>query len=145
MRFSSVLSVLVPALWSSIAAACKPEWQGLYKAVDPLDGGVITLSISCGAAGPDAVNLRFSDTFIRACTSLPAVLPDGWTGAGPAYNRRGLYLAEAVESGDKLVTADGAERVPIQICEFLWVVACSCPLSNLAPCSPRCLPHPTPT
>jgi len=112
MRFSSVL---VPAFWSSIAAARPSDWHGIYNAVDPLDGGIITLSISGGAAGGDAVNLRFSDTMIRACTSLPQVLPDGWTGAGPDYSKRGLYLAEAVTSGNKLVTSEGAEKLPIQI------------------------------
>ena len=110
-----VSSILTSAFCCSIAAAQPSDWHGLYKSVDPLDGGIITLSVSGGAAGGDAVNLRFSDTMIRACTSLPQVLPPNWTGAGPDYSKRGLYLADAMISGNKLVTSEDADMVPIQI------------------------------
>ena len=91
-------------------------WNGLYLGVDTLDGGIISLSVSDGD-GPGAKNLRFSDTFIRACTSLPGGLPDGWEGAGPPDSRRGVYLVDAVasEGSTALVSAEGDASVPVQI------------------------------
>jgi len=112
------LALVSPTLASS-ATNNASDWFGLWRAVDPLDGGVITLSISAGSSddGSDhGVNLRFSDTFIRACTSVPTLLPDGWIGAGPPESKRGIYLAEANVSGDKLVSmGEGNDEVPVQI------------------------------
>jgi len=92
----------------------KSGWTGMYAGVDPLDGGLITLSVS-DHGNDGSVNLRFSDTFIRACTSVPTGLPEGWVGAGTPESKRGIYLADAKVDGSSLVGASGEESVPVQI------------------------------
>jgi hypothetical protein len=92
-------------------AADKQEFLGIWQGNDPLDGGLITLEISENAGGDDVLDLRFSDTFIRACTVPPiANLP-----AGDAVDRRrGIYLGYATAKGKDLVstgTYPGAGRV----------------------------------
>lgn len=93
-------------------------WGGMYRGVDPLDGGKITLDIA-RAQEDGQYDLRFSDTFIRACTKRPSgVLPEGFEGAGPSYSKRGLYLAKAMAENDtatSLVSLDGDLEVPITI------------------------------
>ncbi len=67
----------------------KKGFLGIWQGNDPLDGGLLTLEITENATDSDVLDLRFSDTFIRACTVPPiANLP-----AGDAVdNRRGIYL-----------------------------------------------------
>ena len=89
---------LINASSPSAPASPASSWVGLWRGVDPLDGGEITLSVthadaSSGVKSND-LNLRFSDSFIRACTSVPALLPEGFVGSGSPYNKRGIYLAD---------------------------------------------------
>lgn len=92
-------------------ASGKKDFLGIWQGNDPLDGGLITLEITEDASSDDILDLRFSDTFIRACTVFPiANLP-----AGDAVdNRRGIYLGYARAKGKELVstgTFPGAGRV----------------------------------
>jgi len=90
--------LLIAALTADFASASDGHnwWVGLWKGVDTADGGQITLSITPADKGVDKggdkVNLRFSDTYIRACTQLPHLLPPGFVGAGSEYNKRGIYF-----------------------------------------------------
>ena len=92
-------------------ASDKKDFLGIWQGNDPLDGGLITLEITESAGGDDVLDLRFSDTFIRACTVPPiANLP-----AGDAVDkRRGIYLGYARAIGKDLVSTGsfpGAGRV----------------------------------
>ncbi len=86
------------------------EFLGIWQANDPLDGGLITLEITENVGGDDVLDLRFSDTFIRACTVPPiANLPTG----DAVDRRRGIYLGYARARGKDLVstgTFPGAGR-----------------------------------
>jgi len=92
-------------------ASHKTNFLGIWQGNDPLDGGLLTLEITESAGGDDVLDLRFSDTFIRACTVPPvANLP-----AGDAVDRgRGIYLGYASAMGRDLVSTGsfpGAGRV----------------------------------
>ncbi|MCE5307329.1 MAG: hypothetical protein LLG20_06780 [Acidobacteriales bacterium] len=92
-------------------ASDKKDFLGIWQGNDPLDGGLITLEITEHVGGDDILDLRFSDTFIRACTVPPiANLPVG----DAVDNRRGIYLGYAKAQGKDLVSTGsfpGAGRV----------------------------------
>lgn len=100
-----------------------PDWEGVYSAIDPLDGGVITLSIDKDKSSSNSENfkLRFRDTYIRACTKMSSDALDGWEGDGPSYSKRGIYLADATtvatsDDEQSLVSLDGSNsEIPISI------------------------------
>ena len=105
------LFCVLVALSGSQRGSDKKDFLGIWQGNDPLDGGLITLEISENAGDDDVLDLRFSDTFIRACTVPPiANLP-----AGDAVdNRRGIYLGYARAAGKDLVSTGsfpGAGRV----------------------------------
>ncbi len=111
--FSAFLAISGAAHASDKAAhtSDKKEFLGTWQGNDPLDGGLITLEISENVDGDDVLDLRFSDTFIRACTVSPiANLPPG-----DAVDRgRGIYLGYARAKGNDLVSTGkfpGAGRV----------------------------------
>ncbi len=101
----------VVALLGAPPPSDKKEFLGIWQGNDPLDGGLITLEITEHPGDDDVLDLRFSDTLIRACTVPPiANLP-----AGDAVDRgRGIYLAYAKPMGRDLVSTGrfpGAGRV----------------------------------
>ena len=89
----------------------KKDFLGIWQGNDPVDGGIITLEITENAGDDDQLDLRFSDTFIRACTVPPiARLPIG----DAVDNRRGIYLGYSRAKGKDLVSTGsfpGAGRV----------------------------------
>jgi len=77
---------------------------------------LITLSVSNSSKDSGKKDLRFSDTFIRACTNLPSpALPSGWEGSGTDHSRRGIYLAHAYVDGSSLIGQNGESNVSIEI------------------------------
>ncbi len=79
----------------------KRHFLGVWQGNDPLDGGIITLEITENVSSNDVLDLRFSDTFIRACTVPPIQnLPPGEA----VDNRRGIYLGYATAMGKDLVS-----------------------------------------
>ena len=112
------LAVLVMSLLALCSAASTAAdkgdsraFLGVWQGNDPLDGGFITLEITRHAGDPDVLDLRFSDTFIRACTVEP--IPNLPTGDS-VDARRGIYLAFAQASGGNLLSTgnvSGAGRV----------------------------------
>jgi hypothetical protein len=96
----TLVSVLI-ALSGAAYASDRQNFLGTWQGNDPLDGGLITLEITENADDGDVLDLRFSDTFIRACTVQPvANLP-----AGDAVDkRRGIYLGYARARGKDLVS-----------------------------------------
>lgn len=103
--FFVTLSTKLVLASAAAASSAASSWYGFYEGIDPLDGGTISLSITPadsddGSGVEDGnnnnnVNLRFSDTFIRGCTSVPSLLPEGFMGSGSEYNKRGIYVADA--------------------------------------------------
>jgi hypothetical protein len=92
-------------------ASNKKDFLGIWQGNDPLDGGLITLEITEDADDDDVLDLRFSDTFIRACTVPP---PEGFPGGNSVDNRRGIYLGYARAMGKDLISTGyfpGAGRV----------------------------------
>ncbi len=104
-------TVLVVAVSGAEHGSKDKKFAGIWQGNDPLDGGILTLEITEDVADPNVLDLRFSDTFIRACTVPPIKnLPAG----DGVDNRRGIYLGYAMARGKDLVSTGrfpGAGRV----------------------------------
>jgi len=104
-------------LWCcSFSSADKQWWYGLWRGVDPLDGGLVTISIT--KSDENGVNIRVSDTYIRTCTDNPDLLPSGWVGSGPDFSKRGVFLADATipdDGMDLVAPKSGLKNVPIEV------------------------------
>lgn len=95
------LLLVCPAASNAAERDDSPTFLGTWQGIDPLDGGLITPEITRHPGEPDVLDLRFSDTFIRACTLEPIRnLPSGESVDG----RRGIYLGFAWAWGGNLVS-----------------------------------------
>lgn len=93
------------------ASDAASDFIGIWQGNDASDGGQITLEITRNPENRKILDLRFNDTFIRACTIPPIPnLPVG----DAVDQRRGIYLGQAKAVGKKLVSTGsvpGAGRV----------------------------------
>jgi hypothetical protein len=89
MAVLAILGLMIAVPVPVNAESPEDNFVGMWQGVDPLDGGRITLSISpsdpAGTSSGD-LDLRFNDTYIRVCAP-----------------GRGIYLADASVSGNRLV------------------------------------------